>query len=618
MQRETQLLATAIAAAGAALRVGAGMRNELAARSGRRRRSGRVALAALAILLATVLAASFAFPQAAGAATGTISTIAGSDPLGGFSGDGGPATAAALNDPNGVAVMPDGGYLIADAGNDRVRRVFPDGTIKTVAGTGRYGSSGDGGPATAADLQAPLGVAVLPGGGFLIADAAAARVRRVSATGIITTVAGNGTRGFSGDGGPATAAQIYDPNGVAVMPDGGFLIADGDYVVRRVFPDGTITTVAGTGTPGFSGDGGPATAAHLNLPYSVAVTSDGGFLIADTGNRRVRRVSPTGIITTVVGTGVQGSSGDGGAATAAQLTYPTGIATTPDGGVLIADWLGGNRVRWVSPTGVITTVAGTGADAFRVNGDGGPATAANISMPFAVAVTPSGGFVFSESGNAAIRLVDAGFATTPVLPATTVPDAPAIGSATFGNASATVRWTAPPNNGGSAITGYLVRVLDSTGAQLGALRPAGATATSLLVTGLTNGSSYQFQVAAQNAVGTGPNSALSTVVTPATVPGAPVIGTAAAGTAGGTITATAHWNAPTSNGGSAVTEYRVRALRMSANGTVLATTTSAVQPGSARQLTMTLQTGNYRFTVQASNKAGSGPQSVRSNLVVAR
>jgi hypothetical protein len=576
--------------------------------------SGGVGLAAVAI----VLSAGLAFPQEASAAgTGTISTIAGSDSFGDFTGDGGPAPAAALNEPLGVAVMPDGGYLIADAGNDRVRRVFADGTIKTVAGTGWFGDSGDGGPATAASFKDPIGVAVLPDGSFLIADAGAGRVRRVSPTGIITTVAGNGTRGFSGDGGPATAAEIFDPNGLAVMPDGGFLIADGDYVVRRVFPDGTITTVAGTGVQGFSGDGGPATAAQLNLPYSVAVTPDGGFLIADSGNRRVRRVSPTGIITTVAGTGVQGSSGDGGAATAAQLNDPTGLATTPDGGFLIADFFG-NRVRRVSPTGVITTVAGTGALAVLRNGDGGPATAANIDLPFAVALTPSGGFVFSEEGNAAVRFVDSAFAGAVPPPATAVPAAPTIGAATFGNASATVRWTAPSTDGGSAITGYLVRVLDGTGAQVGALRPADATATSLVVTGLTNGTSYRFQVAATNAVGTGPNSALSAVVMPATVPGAPVIGTAASGTAGGTVTATANWNAPTTNGGSAVTGYVVRALRMSSTGTVLATTTSAVQPNSARALTMTLQSGNYRFTVQASNKAGSGPQSARSNLVVAQ
>jgi len=267
---------------------------------------------------------------------------------------------------------------------------------------------------------------------------------------------------------------------------------------------------------------------------------------------------------------------------------------------------------------VISTLAGTGSVAVFRNGDGGPATAANIDLPFAVALTPSGGFVFSEEGNAAVRFVDSAFAGAVPPAATAVPAAPTIGPATFGNASATVRWTAPSTDGGSAITGYLVRVLDGTGGQVGALRPADATATSLVVTGLTNGASYQFQVAATNAVGTGPNSALSAVVMPATVPGAPVIGTAASGTAGGTVTATANWNAPTINGGSAVTGYVVRALRMSSTGTVLATTTSAVQPSSARALTMTLQSGNYRFTVQASNKAGSGPQSARSNLVVAQ
>ena len=293
------------------------------------------------------------------------------------------------------------------------------------------------------------------------------------------------------------------------------------------------------------------------------------------------------------------------------------LAVTPDGGFLIADWFG-NRVRWVSPTGVITTVAGTGSPSVFTDGDGGPATAANLTLPYAVATNPAGGFVIAESGNAAIRLVDAGFATAVPPSAPTFPGAPTIGSPTSGNASATVRWTAPSNNGGSAITGYVVGVLDITGAQVGALHPADATAISLVVTGLTNGSTYLFQVAATNAVGTGPNSALTSLVVPATVPGAPVIGTAASGTAGGTVTATANWTAPASNGGSAVTGYLVRALQMSATGTVLATTTSAVQPASARQLTMTLPAGNYRFTVQAKNKAGSGSQSARSNLVVAR
>src|SRR5262249_51248361 len=199
-----------------------GIGNEVDARSGRGWRSGLVVLEAPAPLLA----AGFAFPQGAVAATGTISTVAGSDPLGDFSGDGGPATAAALNNPAGVAMMPDGGYLIADASNDRERRVFPHGASHTVAGTGTFGFCGDGGPATAANLKAPIGVAAMPDGGFLIADAGAARIRRVSATGIITTVAGNGTPSYSGDGGPATAAGLYAPSGVAALPDGGLLIAD--------------------------------------------------------------------------------------------------------------------------------------------------------------------------------------------------------------------------------------------------------------------------------------------------------------------------------------------------------------------------------------------------------
>jgi hypothetical protein len=295
------------------------------------------------------------------------------------------------------------------------------------------------------------------------------------------------------------------------------------------------------------------------------------------------------------------------------------VATTPDGGFLIADFFG-DRVRAVSPSGVITTVAGTATDTptLFTNGDGAPATAANLSLPFAVAATPSGGFVFSEEGHASVRLVDAGSAASVPPPTTTVPGAPIIGAPTFANASATVYFSAPPSDGGAPITGYLVRVFDSTGAQVGAPRPADAIATSLVVTGLTNGASYQFQVAATNAAGTGPNSGLSTAVIPATVPGAPVIGIAASGTVGGTVTATANWNAPTSNGGAAVTRYVVRALRISTTGTVLATTTSPVQAGTARQLTMTLPSGNYRFTIQASNKAGTGPQSARSNQVTAQ
>jgi DNA-binding beta-propeller fold protein YncE len=253
---------------------------------------------------------------------GMIMTIAGTGTAG-FGGDGGPAIAARFQYPRGVAAMPDDGVLIADEYNRRVRRVFPDGTIRTVAGDGIAGYTGDGGQARAAELGLPVSVAVTPDGGYLIADALNERVRKVAADGVITTVAGTGTPGVSGDGGPATAAQIGFPVAVAAAPDGGFLVADqyGE-VVRRISVGGTITTLAGTGRPGLTGDGGPATAARIDYPRGMAPVADGGTLIADQGNKRVRRVWPNGMITTLADTRMFGG--------------PRGLAVTPDGGVLIA------------------------------------------------------------------------------------------------------------------------------------------------------------------------------------------------------------------------------------------------------------------------------------------
>jgi len=302
---------------------------------------------------------------------GIITTVAGS---GSFSypeplGDGGPATRASLN-PSGLAVLPGGGFLVSD-GHGRVRMVSPQGVISTVAGAGPTGPVlpmptgtarpiGEGGPATSASLQDPEGLAVLPGGGFLIADASANRVRMVNAHGIITTVAGTGAARSSGDGGPATRAGLYGPCAVAVLPGGGFLIAEqyGDRI-RRVDARGIISTVAGIGPPrgsltGSLGDGGPATRAILYDPSEVAALPGGGFLIADVGDGRVRHVDAHGIITTVAGASQWAQSGRvafpieparqlwsglsdglGGPATAVRLN-PTGLAVEPDGSVLIA------------------------------------------------------------------------------------------------------------------------------------------------------------------------------------------------------------------------------------------------------------------------------------------
>jgi len=356
----------------------------------------------LLLLLGIALSISAAVAGAAIEQQATIVTVAGSG-IDAHTGDGGPALAAAIAHPRGVAFLRDGSFVFAEPFANTVRRVAPDGTITTIAGTGETGYSGDGGPATSARLFLAHGVAELSDGSLLVADAGNNRIRRI-ADGIITTVAGTGERGFSGDGGPAVAARIDNPRGVAVLPGGGFLIPDTDnHRVRRVDANGTITTVAGTGTPGFSGDGGAAVDAQLRRPFGVASTADGGFLVVDVGNQRIRRVSRDGVITTVAGTGVNGFSGDAGPARSAELDNPHNVAALPDGGFLIADTFN-NRVRRVSPTGVITTVAGTGAAGFS-DGDGSAATA-ELDLPKALAVLPDrSGFLVGDSANNRVRLV---------------------------------------------------------------------------------------------------------------------------------------------------------------------------------------------------------------------
>ncbi|HET9104905.1 MAG TPA: hypothetical protein VFN55_16255 [Solirubrobacteraceae bacterium] len=324
--------------------------------------------------------------------------------LQGYTGDGGPAVAAELNQPWAVATTPDGGYLIADRLGNVIRKVSAAGTITTVAGTGTAGDTGDGGAATSATLNAPRSVVAVPGGGYLIADSGNNVIREVSAAGIITTVAGTGTAGYTGDGHAAVNAELNLPTGVAPTADGGFLIADYvNQVIRKVSADGTITTVAGNGTAGFAGDGNPATGAELDNPANVAPTADGGFLIADSSNDRVRRVSASGIITTVAGNATRGAVGPlGGSATSAGLNDPVDVAVQPDGGYLIVEWAG-ELVAQVSPAGIITDVAGYGVAGD--GGEGGPATAGYLNSPVGVAVTPDGGFLIADSGNSMIKWV---------------------------------------------------------------------------------------------------------------------------------------------------------------------------------------------------------------------
>ncbi len=319
-------------------------------------------------------------------ASGTISTVAGNGTPG-YAGDSGTATGAQLRQPVGVAVDALGNLYIADTQNNRVRKVDTSGTITTVAGNGSAVFSGDGGAAVAAGLDYPAGVALDAAGNLYIADEYNNRIRKVDTSGVITTIAGNGTVGAAGDSGPATSAQLYYPTAIALDGSGNLYIADNqNNRVRKVNSSGTITTVAGNGTASFFGDGGPAVAAQLNYPTSVAVDISGNLYIADYGNQRIRKIDTLGNITTVAGNGTSSYLGDGGPAVAAALNYPTGVAVDTLGNLYIADYVN-NRVRKVDSSGTITTFAGNGTAGY--SGDGGPAPASMLYQPTSVAIPPT-------------------------------------------------------------------------------------------------------------------------------------------------------------------------------------------------------------------------------------
>jgi sugar lactone lactonase YvrE len=315
-------------------------------------------------------------------ADGIISTVAGLGPsiggIGAAPGDGGRATLAPLATPTGVAVDSAGGLYIADTFDNRLRRVSPDGIIATIAGKGGAGVvSGDGGPASDAYLFWPSGLAIDSSDNLYVADAGDSRIRMISPAGIITTVAGfglPGRPGYSGDGGLATGAQLSWPKDVALDGSGNLYIADtGNNRVRMISPAGVISTVAGTGDAGYSGDGGSATDAKLALPSGLAVDSGGNVYVADTNNFRVRKISNDGIIITIAGNGIRGYSGDGGLAVNARLNSPVGLKLDSAGNLYIAD---GAAVRMVSPAGIVMTVAGNGV--LGLAGDGGAATSGQL------------------------------------------------------------------------------------------------------------------------------------------------------------------------------------------------------------------------------------------------
>jgi Secretion system C-terminal sorting domain/NHL repeat len=321
---------------------------------------------------------------------------------GAFAGDLGMATAAEINNPNGVAVDAIGNVYIADFGNYRIRKVDTFGVITTIAGTGVMGFGGDGGPATAALIHSPTGIAIDGSGNVLFTDAC--RIRKINtATGVISTIAGSSLASYSGDGGPAVAADLNYPVGIAVDGPGNIYIADQfNCRVRKINTSGIISTIAGTGICFGGGDGGPATAARVQYPLGVACDGMGNVFIADYGNNRIRRINPAGIIDTIAGSPIFGFTGDGGPAIVARLYYPMAIATDVSGNVYISD-VNNSRIREINTAGIINTIIGTGVDGY--SGDGGPPTAAQINRSTGIAIGPAGKIYISDNYNNRIRVV---------------------------------------------------------------------------------------------------------------------------------------------------------------------------------------------------------------------
>ena len=343
----------------------------------------------------------------------TITTIAGNG-TGGFYGDGGVATNAELYVPGQLIVDENGNIYLTDASNNRIRKINNStGFISTVAGNGTAGYNGDNIAATNATLDHPSGIALDKSGNIFVTDFFNNRVRKITTSGVISTIAGNGGVGFSGDNVQATSATIGDPLGIDLDTSGNIYFTDGNQRVRKVSTSGIITTVAGNGSAGYGGDGGQATLTMLHNPHGIHVDCEGNIYIADMDNRRVRKVSPTGEISTIAGDGLSGYSGDGFNATSARI-YPTDIVKDKFGNIFVSDF-GSSTIRRISVDNIITTIVGNGIMGY--NGDNISATNCKLYQPFGVALDTCENIYIADSYNHRIRKV-----TYPSCNYLTVPD----------------------------------------------------------------------------------------------------------------------------------------------------------------------------------------------------
>jgi sugar lactone lactonase YvrE len=381
--------------------------------------------------------------------------------------------------PSAIVFDTAGNLYIAETGNHVIRKVDLTGNITTIAGTGTQGFSGDNGPATSATLDSPQGLALDTQNNLYIADTHNHRIRKLDpTTGTITTIAGTGNPGFSGDTALATAAQLNLPTALALDVSNNVYVADtGNHRIRKITATtGIITTIAGTGTQGFSGDNALAAAAAIDSPTGLALDAQYNLYLADTHNHRIRKITAaTGIITTIAGTGAPGFSGDTTASTTATLALPHGISIDPTGNLYLADTQN-HRIRRIdATTGIITTVAGDGTQAFA--GDGGPAIAASLNTPRAAALSSSTHLTLSDTGNQRIRQLDSAPA-----PSTTIHTIAGLGL----SASGALTLTAPSliAYGTGQLTATLASTTNATGSVtfLDVINDTTGTATTTLGT----------------------------------------------------------------------------------------------------------------------------------------